>query len=154
MGLAHTKDIYYGMLEGSAVAQKEVMIQPNMPRFIREGDEATITARIFNTCDHDISGNATLRLIDPETDQVVYESTEPFSLGASATTTASYHLSLTDQTSLLICQVMAVGEGFSDGEQHYLPLLPSTDRVIVTVPFTQIEPGMKTIDLSQLIPED
>ena len=154
MGLAHTKDMCFGMLDGEAVAQKDVMIQPNMPRFIREGDEATITARIFNTCDHDISGNATLRLIDPETDQVVYESTEPFSLGANATTTASYHLSLTDQTSLLICQVMAVGEGFSDGEQHYLPLLPSTDRVIVTVPFTQIEPGTKTIDLSQLIPED
>ena len=154
MGLAHTKDMCYGMLEGEAVAQKDVMIQPNMPRFIREGDEATITARIFNTCDHDINGKATLRLIDPETDQVVYESTEPFSLGAGATTTASYHLSLTDQPSLLICQVMAVGEGFSDGEQHYLPLLPSTDRVIVTVPFTQIEPGTKTIDLSQLIPAD
>ena len=154
MGLAHTKDMCYGMLDGEAVAQKDVMIQPNMPRFIREGDEATITARIFNTCDHDISGNATLRLIDPETDAVVYEQTEPFSLGAGATTTASYPLSITSQSSLFICQVMAVGEGFSDGEQHYLPLLPSTDRVIVTVPFTQIEPGTKTIDLSQLIPED
>ena len=154
MGLAHTKDMCYGMLEGEAVAKKDVMIQPNMPRFIREGDEATITARIFNTCDHDISGKATLRLIDPETDAVVYEQTEPFALGTGATTTASYHLSLTEQSSLLICQVMAVGEGFSDGEQHYLPLLPSTDRVIVTVPFTQIEPGTKTIDLSQLIPAD
>ena len=154
MGLAHTKDMCYGMLEGEAVAKKDVMIQPNMPRFIREGDEATITARIFNTCDHDISGKATLRLIDPETDKVVYEQTKPFALGAGATTTASYPLSLTDQSSLLICQVTAVGEGFSDGEQHYLPLLPSTDRVIVTVPFTQIEPGTKTIDLSQLIPAD
>ena len=154
MGLAHTKDMCYGKLEGEAVAKKDVMIQPNMPRFIREGDEATITARIFNTCDHDISGQAILRLIDPETDKVVYESSEPFSLGTGATTTASYPLSLTDQSSLLICQVMAVGEGFSDGEQHYLPLLPSTDRVIVTVPFTQIEPGTKTIDLSQLIPAD
>ena len=155
MGLAHTKDICYGTLEGSAVAQKEVMVQPNMPRFIREGDEATITARIFNTGDHDISGKATLRLINPETDAVVYEQTEPFALGAGATTTASFRMSFaTAPSSLLICQVTAAGEGFSDGEQHYLPLLPATERVIVTVPFTQIEPGTKTIDLSQLIPVD
>ena len=155
MGLAHTKDMYWGTLEGSAVAQKEVMIQPNMPRFIREGDEATITARIYNTGDHDISGKATLRLINPETDAVVYEQTEPFALGAGATTTASFRMSfVTAPSSLLICQVTARGEGFSDGEQHYLPLLPATERVLVTVPFTQIEPGTKTIDLSQLIPVD
>ena len=155
MGFAHTKDMYYGMLEGSAVAQKEVMIQPNMPRFIREGDEATITARIFNTSDHDISGKATLRLINPETDAVVYEQTEPFALGAGATTTASFRMSFDKAPlSLLICQVTARGDGFSDGEQHYLPLLPATERVLVTVPFTQIEPGTKTIDLSQLIPVD
>ena len=155
MGLAHTKDMHWGMLEGSAVAQKEVMIQPNMPRFIREGDEATITARIFNTGDHDISGKATLRLLNPETDAVVYEQTEPFALAKDATTTASFRMSFaTAPSSLLICQVMATGDGFSDGEQHYLPLLPATEPVLVTVPFTQIEPGTKTIDLSQLIPVD
>ena len=157
IGLAHTKDICFGTLEGSAVAQKDVMIQPNMPRFIREGDEATITARIFNIGDHDISGKATLRLIDPETDKVVYESSEPFSLNAGATTTASFslsHLLTSSPSNLYVCQVTAVGDGFSDGEQHYLPLLPATERVLVTVPFTQIEPGTKTIDLSHLIPVD
>ena len=155
MGLAHTKNMYYGLLEGEAVAKKDVMIQPNMPRFIREGDEATITARIFNTADHDISGKATLRLIHPETDAVVYEQTEPFALATGATTTASFRMSFaTAPSSLLICQVTAVGDGFSDGEQHYLPLLPATEHVLVTVPFTQIEPGTKAIDLSQLIPAD
>ena len=155
MGLAHTKDMYYGTIEGSAVAQKEVMIQPNMPRFIREGDEATITARIFNISERDISGKATLRLINPENDAVVYERTEPFALATGATTTASFPLSISQSyVAPLICQVMAVGDGFSDGEQHYLPLLPATEHVIVTVPFTQIEPGTKTIDLSQLIPAD
>ena len=62
LGLAHTKDLCYGMLQGEAVAKKDVMIQPNMPRFVREGDQAVLTARIFNTCDHAISGKARLRL--------------------------------------------------------------------------------------------
>ena len=47
---------------------------------------------------------------------------------------------------------MAASEGASDGEQHYLPILPSTERVTVTRPFTQIEPGTKTIDLTTLFP--
>jgi hypothetical protein len=155
MGFAHTKDICYGMLEGETVAKKDVMIQPNMPRFIREGDQATITARIFNTGEKQVEGKAILRLKDPVTDKIVYEQSQPFTLDVNATTTASFHLSsLGSDISPLICQVVATGIGFSDGEQHYLPVLPSTERVTVTVPFTQIEPGTKTIDLSSLIPAD
>ena len=153
LGLAHTTDMCYGYLSGEAVAKKDVMIQPNMPRFIREGDKATISARIFNTGDHDTEGTATLRLIDPETDKVVFEQSERFALGTNATTTVSYQLSDIG-SQLYICQVSAAGKDFSDGEQHYLPVLPATERVTVTVPFTQIEPGQKTIDLSKLIPSD
>jgi hypothetical protein len=52
--------------------------------------------------------------------------------------------------SLLVMKVMVGGDNFSDGEQHYLPVLPNQERVTVTVPFTQTEPGIKTIDLSAL----
>ena len=40
----------------------------------------------------------------------------------------------------------------SDGEQHYLPVLPDREHVTLTVPFTQHEPGTKTIDLAPLFP--
>ena len=155
MGLAHTKDLCYGLLHGEAVAKKDVMIQPNMPRFVREGDQAVLTARIFNTSDHAISGKASLRLLNPETEAVVFESTQAFSLKEGATGSASFDLpELSADVTPLICQVSALGDGFSDGEQHYLPVLPSTERVTVTVPFTQIEPGKKTIDLAALLPAD
>ena len=155
MGLAHTPDMCYGLLEGETVAKKDVMIQPNMPRFVREGDQAVLTARIFNTSDHAVSGKARLRLLNPETETVVFESAQDFSLKEGATGSASFALpELGADVTPLICQVMAMGEGFSDGEQHYLPVLPSTERVTVTVPFTQIEPGKKTIDLAALLPTD
>ena len=155
MGLAHTKDLCYGLLEGEAVAKKDVMIQPNMPRFVREGDQAVLTARIFNTGDHAINGKARLRLMNPETEAVVFESTQDFSLKEGATGSASFNLPvLGADVTPLVCQVMAFGEGFSDGEQHYLPVLPSTERVTVTVPFTQVKPGVKTIDLAALLPAD
>ena len=53
---------------------------------------------------------------------------------------------------LFIARVMVEGNGFSDGEQHYLPLLPNREYVTTTVPFTQNGAGTKTIDLSKLFP--
>ena len=156
MGLAHTPDMCYGLLEGEAVAKKDVMIQPNVPRFVREGDEATISARIFNTSERDVTGKACLRLLDPETEKVVYETSQPFSVAKDGTAGATFNLSISESLnlSILICQVSAVGDGFSDGEQHYLPVMPSRERVTVTLPFTQIEPGKKEIDLTALVPAD
>ena len=46
------------------------------------------------------------------------------------------------------------GKDFSDGEQHYLPLLPSQERVTVTMPITQHQPGTVKVDLAALIPAD
>ena len=155
MGLAHTKDLCYGLLEGETVAQKDVMIQPNMPRFVREGDEATISARLFNTSQKDLTGKAVLRLINPETDAVVTELSQTVQLKAGDTTPVTFTFTPSLLTpSLLICQMSVSGKGFSDGEQHYLPVLPAKERVTVTLPITQHHAGTETIDLSKLIPAD
>ena len=155
MGLAHTTDLCYGLLEGEAVAKKDLMVQPNMPRFLREGDQATVSARIINTSEGELSGTAYLTLTDPETEAVVMTQQLPFSVKAGETTNVQFTINnaqLTINNSLLIAKVMATTDKFSDGEQHYLPILPNRERVTVTVPFTQNEPGTKTIDLTQLIP--
>lgn len=152
MGIAHTKDMMHGMLEGDAVAKKDVMIQPNMPRFVREGDVATISARVFNTSEQTVSGTARLQLVDPETDAVVYEQSRQVSVEANQTGSVSFEYKPDGQQQLLIARMSISGEGYSDGEQHYLPILPNREQVTVTVPFTQTKPGTKTIDLSQLVP--
>ena len=155
MGLAHTKNLCYGMIEGEAVAQKDVMIQPNLPRFVREGDKATISARLFNTSKKDLTGKAMLKLINPETNAVVRELTQTVKLKAGDTTPVTFDLApLTSELSLLICQMSVSGKGFSDGEQNYLPVLPAKERVTVTMPITQHHAGTETIDLSKLIPAD
>ena len=153
MGVANTVNMLFGSIEGEAVAKKDVMIQPNVPRFIRMGDEAQISARIFNTSEKAVSGKSKLQLIDPETNQVVYEQEQPFSVEAGKTGSATFNVQCSSlNVSLLVCKVSAVGEGFSDGEQHYLPVLPDREYVTKTVPYTQHEPGVKSIDLTKLFP--
>ena len=156
LGVAHTKDMMYGTIGGETVAQKDVMIQPNMPRFIRMGDKAAITARLFNITDTQQSGTAQLQLIDPETEKVLSLQQQQVSIDANGTATVTFTVDATqfNTLSLLIAKVSIAGKTFSDGEQHYLPLLPDRERVTVTVPFTQNEPGTKTIDLETLVPVD
>ena len=157
LGLAHTRDMYVGQIVGEAVAQKDVMIQPNVPRFLRNDDQGTLSARIFNTGEKNLTGKARLRLLNPETNAVVYEQSQNVSLKAGETTPVTFNVQCSmfnGDYSLLICQMTVSGKDFSDGEQHYLPLLPSQERVTVTMPITQHQPGTVKVDLAALIPAD
>jgi uncharacterized protein YfaS (alpha-2-macroglobulin family) len=154
MGLAHTTDLCYGMLEGEAVAQKEVMIQPNMPRFVREADDAVISAQLVNLSTKKQQGTARLILVNPETDKIVFQAAVPVQLPADTTVSVSFRCKpRASWPSLLVCRMLVSGQGFSDGEQHYLPVLSSRELVTVTLPFSQNGPGVKTVDLSRLFPE-
>ena len=155
--MAHDKDMNYGWLDGECVAKKDVMVQPNMPRFLRIGDKAMLTSKVINTAEKAVSGTARMTLIDPETEKVVLEREQQFSVEKGQTGNVSFSFS-TDELSgevkpLYICKIMASGKGFSDGEQHYLPILPNTERVTNTKSITQHEPGTATIDLKTLFPE-
>ena len=157
MGIANTQQMLYGRIEGEAVAQKDVMVQPNVPRFVRMGDEAQLTARIFNTGEKAVSGKAKLLLLDAETEKVVFTQEQSFSVEAGKTGAVTFKVESlqlrVESSALLICKVMVIGDGFSDGEQHYLPVLPNREYVTKTVPYTQHEPGVKTIDLTKLFPQ-
>ena len=154
LSFAHTKDLHYGFLSDEAVAQKDVMIQPNIPRFLRVGDKGLLTARLVNTTKKTLNGAVVLRLSDPETGAVVLEHRQSVVLSAEETSVVSFDYTPDDSRSLYVCQMTVSGKGFSDGEQNYLPVLPSSERVTVTVPFTQREPGTQTLNLSSLIPAD
>ena len=153
MGLAHDKEMNNGMVYGKAVASKQVMVQPNMPRFVRVGDQATIVARISNTSENNVKGTAIMQMVDPETEKVVLEVKQKFEVNADSTCSVSFNYRPDASRPLLVCRIFAEGKGFSDGEQHYLPILPDAELVTNTVPFTQHEPGVKTIDLEQLFPD-
>ena len=150
MGMAHTADMCSGMIEAEAVAKKDVMVQPNVPRFVRVGDRTQITAKIFNTGATPAKGNAKMELTDPETDKTVYSATKQFSVDAGNTTVVTFDYNPDASSTLLVCKITAAGKSFSDGEQHYLPVLPDAERVTVTVPFTQNVPGVKAIDIAKL----
>ena len=153
IGIATDKEVCYGSIGGEAVAQKDIMVVPNIPRFLRLGDNAYISARIQSTTDHAVSGKARMMLIEPESEKTVYEETVDFGVEAGQTTSVTFSYRPEGNTGLLVCKIVAAGDGFSDGEQHYLPILPDREMITRTLPFTQNGPQTSTFDLTRLFPE-
>lgn len=149
MGLAHDKEMRNGLLVEEAVAQKTVMVQPNMPRFLREGDKSTIVVKLFNTSDKKVSGNARMQILDPETNKVVWQKTQNYSIDAEGSATISFDVQGLKE-GVYINKVVAAGNGYSDGEQHYLPVLSNRELVVNTLPITLHQKGEQSFDLSKL----
>ena len=149
MGLAHDKEMRNGLLVDEAVAQKTVMVQPNMPRFLREGDKATIVAKLSNTSGKKVSGNARMQIIDPETNKVVWQKTQGYHIDANGSAAVAFDVQGLKE-GVYINKVVAVGNGYSDGEQHYLPVLSNRELVVNTLPITLHQQGEQSFDLSRL----
>ena len=149
MGLAHDKEMRNGCLVDEAVAQKTVMVQPNIPRFLREGDKATIVVKLFNTSDKKVSGNARMQILDAETQKVVWQKTQGYRIDAEGSATVSFDVQGLKE-GVYINKVVAAGNGYSDGEQHYLPVLSNRELVVNTLPITLHQKGEQNFDLSKL----
>ena len=149
MGLAHDKEMRNGLLVDEAVAQKTVMVQPNMPRFLHEGDKSSIVVKLFNTSDKKVSGNARMQILDAETQKVVWQKTQNYSINAEGSATVSFDVQGLKE-GVYINKVVAAGNGYSDGEQHYLPVLSNREPVVNTLPITLHQPGEQSFDLSRL----
>ena len=163
IGISHDEEMNHGYLTDEVVAKKSLMIQPNMPRFVRIGDEAMASARLFNQSDKDIDANTKIEIIDPATEKVLFTDSKEVVLKKQSNGLVIYNLSsllsekanqLSADQSLLIARFSVEGDGFSDGEQHYLPVLQNKEYVTNTLPFTQNGAGEKVVDVNKLFPKN
>lgn len=150
MALSHDKQMCTGRIFGEAVAQKKLMIKPNMPRFIRVGDKAQLSAVITNNSDRDLSGKAYVQLLRSSDRKAVANVETRFNVKAGQQTPVTFSLPSNLSEEVYVCSVVAQTSGFSDGEQSLLPILSDKVEVTTTRAFTQVQPGTKTIDVNAL----
>lgn len=152
--LAHDKDARTGALEQLVVTRKELMVIPNMPRFVRQGDKTSISTKIANLSDNAITGDVRIEFFDPITEKIIgldiAGQKQTFSVGKGASTFASWTFDVPANIELLGCRIIAQNETFSDGEQHVLAVLP--DRMLVTesMPIDITEAGTASFTLDKL----
>ncbi len=148
--LAHTKAMNFVEADTTATVTKEFMVQPNMPRFLRLGDDATIPATLKNLSGKTLSGKAVMTIQDAENLAVIKQETVRFSVGAKGETVVAFPFKAGESLTspLLICKITADCGTFADGEQHYLLLFSDKVEVIASMPFTIKGSGEHTIDIA------
>ncbi|MCP9234907.1 alpha-2-macroglobulin [Lewinella sp. JB7] len=140
---AHDKKLNYVISEREIVTQKELMVLPNVPRFLREGDAIDLTVRVSNTTPEAMLATVELELFDPLTDEAITDmggaaGAAPFrkeaELTGSGSVTLRFPLTVPEGAALrgpLGYRIIARAGNFSDGEENVVPIL--TDRTLVTV---------------------
>lgn len=155
---AHTKSLAMGYLQQSIVTQKDLMVQPNMPRFLREGDKMEITSKVVNLTDKEVTGQAELQLIDATTNQPVdgwfrnFFPNQYFTVGPKSSELVKFPVEvpfLFDRA--LTWKIIARVGDKTDGESSTLPVLSNRQLVTEAVPFFINGSSSKEIPLIKLI---
>ncbi|MGB1314128.1 MAG: alpha-2-macroglobulin family protein, partial [Bizionia paragorgiae] len=134
--LAHTKSLESATTSLDAVTQKELMVIPNAPRFLREGDRITISTKIANLTNKQLSGTAVLQLFDALSNTPIDtqlnngNNTREFTVSGKGNTQASWEITIPKNIQAVTYKVIAQSGNYSDGEQNVLPVL--TNRMLVT----------------------
>ncbi|MBD0725577.1 hypothetical protein B6A10_10340 [Flavobacterium sp. L1I52] len=134
--LAHNKNAVSGYLEKNVITQKELMVVPNFPRFFREKDSITISAKIANMTNESKTGIAMLQFYDATTMQPIdskmlnSKNIKNFSISAFGNTTATWKVYIPEDLQGVQYKIVAKAGNYSDGEESILPVL--TNNILVT----------------------
>ena len=154
--LAHTKALESTTQTLTTVTQKELMVIPNAPRFLREGDTITISTKIANLTDKRLSGQAKLILTnavsgeDITNNLVTSSGVETFLVDAKGNPQVSWNLNIPDNVGAVQYKILAKSETFSDGEQNALPVLSNRMLVTETLPMWVRSNETRTFTLDKL----
>ena len=150
MALAHTEDMMTGTFTDEAVASKDVMARLDLPRFVRMGDHAALSASLYNLTQKTIKGKVTMEVFDPATEKTLWKKTRKLEVAASADTVVTFTYVPVEGVTLSACRVLFEADSHSDGEQRYLPVLEDKEWLTQTLPFVVSHAGDTVIHLDGL----
>lgn len=165
--LAHTKNLQSSYRTLQSVTQKELMVIPNAPRFLREGDLINISSKISNLTDKNLAGMARLQLVNALTGEDISKDVlistllsgsktqdrhdeVSFAVDSLSNTQVSWSLLIPEGIQAIQYTVTAKAGDFSDGEQNLLPVLTNRMLVTETLPMWVRSNQTKTFTLDKL----
>jgi uncharacterized protein YfaS (alpha-2-macroglobulin family) len=154
--LAHTQELEYGLFKSEVQTQKDLMVVPNAPRFLREGDQLTFSSKISNLSDKNLTGEVELQWFDAFTMKPIdaaFSNTnarKTFEVKAGENTNIDWQVQIPYTHQAVVYRVIAKSGDFSDGEENTLPILTNRMLVTETLPISVRENQSKTFVLEKL----
>ncbi len=127
---AWTNDLKYGSLIRQFISNKPIMAQPNLPRYLRQGDKAHITATIFNNTDSATVTNSVIELFDINNGNILQSTTSRDSIAAMQSIILAIDITAPIDVTAIGYRIRSFNQGFSDGEQTLIPILTASSTVV------------------------
>lgn len=144
---AYAKDMTSQQFTRNIVAAHPLMVQTSLPRFLRLGDNATLTATVMNNSGDTLSAIATrFEAVDPSDGSVIAFAEEQISLENGRMKVITLQLLADRLTPGLIVRAKAACGDISDGEQAMIAILQDSQPVVETTPFT-LAPDQNSVSL-------
>jgi len=156
LGFVHDKELRAGLLQDKVVTAKDLMIQPNAPRFVREGDVLEFTVKVSNQSEQPQRGTARLTFADARTNKVVDDLLknitldQAFDVPAKESRTLAWKIQVPDGIGPMIYKAVGSTDKLSDGEEGYLPSLSRRVLVTESLPLPIRGNQTKTFDFAKL----
>jgi len=155
-GFAHDRDLRSGFLQDKVVTAKDLMVQPNPPRFLREGDVLEFTVKVSNQSPTRQTGRVGLRFYDARTDDIVNTQLAnrndvlDFDIPSKESRSFSWRIQVPDDMGFLKYKAVGATGRLSDGEEGYLPVLSRRILVTESLPLPIRGPETKKFDFTKL----
>ncbi len=136
LGFAHDNKLRAGFLSDKVVTTKDLIVEPNPPRFVREGDAIEFTVKVSNQTDQPQAGTVRLTFADAATLQPVDDALgnrvteQPFDLPAKQSRSYFWRIAVPDGLGFITYKAVGATAQASDGEEGFLPVL--SRRILVT----------------------
>ena len=157
LGFAHTQSLESGAIEDKAVTQKELMVQPNPPRFMREGDKLEFTVKVTNMTEKEAAGAVELAFFDPASDKPLNAALgntaakKSFAVPAKQSRSFSWPVAVPDGLGVLGFKAVGATAEFSDGEEGMFPVLSRRILVQESLPLWISDKGSKNFAFQKLL---
>lgn len=157
LGFAHDKNLRAGFLTDRAVTAKDLMVEPNPPRFVREGDDIEFTVKVSNQTDRPQTGQVRLTFADAASLQSADAALgnrapeQNFDVPAKQSRSYSWRIAVPDGLGFLTYKAVGATAQASDGEEGFLPVLSRRILVTESLPLPIRGPATKQFAFTKLL---
>lgn len=138
--LGHNKNFETGYFQSDIISQKDIMVIPNSPRFVREKDTLTIVTKVVNMTNETKSGIAMLLLFDATNGKAIdsialnQKNRKDFICKPKESVSVSWTIAIPESLQGLQYKIIAKSGVFSDGEENILPVLRNKILITESIP--------------------
>lgn len=133
--LAYSKELDYAIFSKEILVNKPIMVQPNLPGFLRQGDEVILKSSVLNATDTIQTCMVKVELYNIDTNKIIKEQSYNLSVSPMGTSVVDFSFNVPDTLSYIGYRISGQTKRFGDGEQNIISILPSISPVTESYPF-------------------